>query len=181
MCRVPRDDLCLISAPPPLSLSPPPLLSSPPMPKQSKSRGEKKEGTLAQKAAESGTSYLKCWLMLRVFPDRPFSQMCSHFQPWKNNCEISGFAACVKGEQCICSSLCLSRGCIMKDSFVCHIKEVYRAHTLNGSRSLFWWQQCLQTEQGTGTGDLLVHKELQGLRRQASANNRPSPLTQCTV
>lgn len=55
--------------------------------------------------------------------------MCSHFQPWKNNCEISSFAACVKGEQCICSSLCLSSGCIMKDSFVCHIKEVYRAHT----------------------------------------------------
>lgn len=35
--------------------------------------------------------------------------------------------------------------------------------------------------EGSGIGDLPIHKELQGLRRPASANNKLSPLTHCAV
>lgn len=59
-------------------------------------RGEKKELLLKKlHTAETRTSYLNCWLVLQGYwvHIRPFSQICSHFGPWKDNHEISCFAA----------------------------------------------------------------------------------------
>lgn len=72
---------------------------------KTKQRPSRKKKLLLRKlhAAETGTSYLNCWLMLKVTGYRPrLSHRSAHFGPWKENKhEISCFAARVKGKQCL--------------------------------------------------------------------------------